>query len=413
MLNAVLQTKFYVPRPKSRLVSRLRLLRKLDGLRERKLALISAPAGFGKTTLLSEWIEHQDQQPSPLQVTWLSLDSNDNNPARFLTYLVGALQKVDPDFGEEVLPVLQAFQIDSIKEIWEILAAQIASGSCQIALVLDDYHVIEASIIHEGISFMLEQMPACMHLVICTRADPPLPLSRLRVQGELVELRASDLRFSSEETSVFLDAWIGKKLSTTDQGELEARTEGWIAGLQLAALAMQGIVDEASGEEDRLSTFVHRLGGSSRFIMDYLVEEVLQRLPEDSRSFLLQTSILERLTASLCDAVTDRQDSQSILDALEKSNLFLFPLDDERSWYRYHRLFADLLRNFLQHDQPARIPELHSKASAWYESQGLMMEAIQHALKIPNTGEAARLMENVALATLISGEATTVQQWST
>jgi LuxR family transcriptional regulator, maltose regulon positive regulatory protein len=413
MLNALLQTKLYVPRPKPRLVSRPRLLGKLDDLRERKLALISAPAGFGKTTLLSEWIEHQDQEQLPLQVTWLSLDSNDNDPARFLTYLIAALQKVDASFGEEVLPVLQAFQIASIKEIWEILASQIVSDSCQIVLVLDDYHVIEAPIIHEGISFMLERMPACMHLVISTRADPPLSLSRLRVRGELVELRVSDLRFSSEEIADFLDLSIGKKLSTTDQVELKARTEGWIAGLQLAALAMQSLAEQAPDDEASLSAFVHRLSGSTRFIMDYLVEEVLQRLPEDSRSFLLQTSILERLTAPLCNAVTDRHDSQSVLDALEKTNLFLFPLDDERGWYRYHHLFADLLRGFLQHAQSSRIPKLHAKASAWYEGQGLVTEAIQHALKVPDPDEAARLMEKVALEMLLRGEVITIKNWST
>lgn len=413
MISPLLQTKMYVPRPKSPQVSRLRLLGKLDLVRERKLILVSAPAGFGKTTLLSEWIEHQSKEQTALQVAWLSLDLNDNDPVRFLTYLVGALQKVDASFGEEVLPILQAFQISSIKEAWEILAGQILSIPSPFVLVLDDYHIIEAPIIHESISFMLEQMPACMHLVISTRADPPLPLSRLRVQGELVELRVDDLRFRSEEIVSFLDLWIGKKLSTADQEELEARTEGWIAGLQLAALAMQSLIEQALDNEDRLSAFVHRMSGSTRFIMDYLVEEVLQGLPENSRSFLLQTSILERLTASLCDAVTDRSNSQSILDNLEKTNLFLFPLDDERRWYRYHHLFADLLRSFLQHDEPARIPELHTKASAWYESQGMTNEAIQHALKIPDPDEVARLMETVALEKLMRGEVTTVQTWST
>jgi LuxR family maltose regulon positive regulatory protein len=413
MPGALLQTKLYVPRPKPRLVSRPRLLGKLDLLLERKLALISAPAGFGKTALLSEWIEHQGNELVPMQVAWLSLDSNDNDPARFLTYFVAAIQEVDANLGAEVLPILQAFQISSMKQIWEMLATQIASLTSPLVLVLDDYHVIEAPTIHEGISFMLEQMPARMHLVISTRADPPLPLSRLRVRGELVELRVSELRFSSREIADFLDLWIGKKLSSTDQKELEARTEGWIAGLQLAALAMQGLADQAPDNEDSLSAFVHRLSGSTRFIMDYLVEEVLQRLPEDSRSFLLRTSILERLTAPLCDAVTDRQDSQSILDTLERTNLFLFPLDDERGWYRYHHLFADLLRSFLQHAQSSSIPELHAKASAWYEGQGLITEAIEHALKVPDPDEAARLMEKVALEMLLRGEVITVQNWIT
>ncbi len=411
MASPLLQTKLYIPHSKSPRVSRPHLLGKLDCLRERKLALISAPAGFGKTTLLSEWIEQQGQQP-PLKFAWLSLDANDNNPARFLNYFIGALQQVDVTFTDEVLPVLQAFQISSIKEIWEILAVQIVSQSSQIALVLDDYQFIDAPIIHEGITYMLEQMPPCMHLVISTRADPPLPLSRLRVRGDLVELRVNDLRFSSEEIAGFLDLWLGKKLSTADQVEIGARTEGWIAGLQLAALAMQGLVEKAFGDEDILSAFVHRLSGNTRFIMDYLVEEVLQRLPEELRSFLLQTSILEHLTAPLCDTITDGHGSQVILDELEKTNLFLFPMDDERGWYRYHSLFADLLRSFLQHDQPAKIPELHSKASAWYEGRGMMEEAIQHALKVPDPNEAARLMEKAAVSTLLSGEALTLQNWS-
>lgn len=412
MLKALLQTKLYVPRLKPGLVSRPHLLEKLDRLRERKLALISAPAGFGKSTLLSEWIEHQEEQQPPLEVAWLSLDSNDNDPARFMTYVVAALQKVNASFGEEALPFLQAFQIASIEAIWEVLAAQIVSGTCQIVLVLDDYHVIDAPIIHEGIAFILEQMPACMHLVISTRADPPVPLSRLRVRGELVELRAADLRFSAEETGEFLDLWVGQKLSPSDQLELKERTEGWIAGLQLAALALQGLVEKAPGDEDRLSAFVQRLSGSTRYIMDYLVEEVLQHLPEDTRSFLLQTSILERLTAPLCDAVTGRSDSQWLLEALEKTNNFLFALDDERGWYRYHHLFASLLHTFLQNDQPEGIPELHEKASAWYESQGLVMEAIQHALKVPDLDQATRLMEKAALTSLMNGEAIAVQKWS-
>ncbi len=412
MVNPFLPTKLYIPHLKSPRVARSRLLGKLDGLLERRLTMISAPAGFGKTTLLSEWIERQDQQPLPPQVAWLSLDANDNNPARFLIYLVGALQKAGVVFPDEVLSVFQASQISSIKEIWEILAAQIASSSSQIVLVLDDYHVIEASTIQEGIAFILEQMPPCLHLIISTRADPPLPLSRLRVQGELLELRVSDLRFSSEEIADFFDLWLGKHLPPLDQGELEARTEGWIAGLQLAALAMQSLVEKAPENEDALSAFVHRLSGSTRFIMDYLVEEVLQGLPESSRSFLLQTSILERMTAPLCDAITGRQDSQNILDELEKTNLFLFPLDDERGWYRYHPLFADLLRSFLQHGQPERIPELHSKASAWYEGRGMMTDAIQHALKASDPGQAPRLMEKCVLAVLLSGDVTTIQNWS-
>lgn len=412
MLSNLIQTKLYIPRLKSRLVSRPRLLEKLDTLRERKLALISAPAGFGKTTLLSEWIENQENQPNPLEFAWLSLDPDDNDPVRFLTYFISTIQKLKGSFGEDVLPVLQAFQITSIKEIWEILASQFVAGACQFALVLDDYHAIEAPVIHEGIAFMLEKMPDCVHLVISTRADPPLPLSKLRARGELIELRGKDLRFTSQEIAEFLDLTIGKKLPTADQDELEARTEGWIAGLQLSALAIQSLEEEGADSQELMSAFIQRLSGSNRFIMDYLVEEVLQRLPEDMRGFLLETSILERLSAPLCEAVTGRKDSQLLLDALDKTNLFLFPLDDERGWYRYHLLFADLLRSFLQHDQPGMVAELHRRASAWYEGQDLTTEAIQHALKASDPDQAARLMEKVAVETLMRGEATTLQNWS-
>ncbi len=419
MAIPLLQTKLYTPRPRPSLVPRPRLLEKLDCVLERKLTLISAPAGFGKTTLLSEWIEHQDlrrrrqrQKQTAPQIAWLSLDTNDNNPARFLFYFVSALQNLGVLSTDEFLPAFQDFQISSINEIWEVLASQIAACPGQILLVFDDYHVIESPTIHEGITFMLEQMPPCMHLVITSRADPPLPLSRLRVRGELAELRADDLRFNPEETTAFLDMWIGEKLSAADREELEARTEGWVAGLQLAALALQKMAEKNDGNEEGLSAFVQRLSGSSRFIMDYLVEEVLQRLPEDWRSFLLQTSILEQLTAPLCDAVTQRHDSQGILDELEKANLFLFPLDDQRVWYRYHHLFAELLRSIMQADQPTRIPELHYQASAWYESRNMVTEAIQHALKVPDFDEAARLMEKVALDTVRRGDVMTLQNWS-
>ncbi len=417
MAIPLLQTKLYTPHPRPSLVPRPRLLDKLDCVLERKLTLISAPAGFGKTTLLSEWIENQDlrrrqQEQTPPRIAWLSLDTNDNNPARFLFYFVHALQNLGVLSTDEFLPVFQDFQISSIKEIWEFLASQIAACPGQILLIFDDYHVIESTTIHEGIAFMLEQMPPCMHLVITSRVDPPLPLSRLRVRDELVELRADDLRFSSEETTAFLDLWIGEKLSTADREELEARTEGWVAGLQLAALALQNLAEKKVGNEESLSAFVQRLSGSSRFVMDYLVEEVLQRLPEDWRSFLLQTSFLEQLTAPLCDAVTQRHDSQSILDSLEKANLFLFPLDDQRVWYRYHHLFAELLRSIMQAEQPARTSDLHYRASEWYESRNMVTEAIQHALKVPDVDEAARLMEKVALETVRRGDVMTLQSWS-
>ena len=412
MFPPLLQTKLYVPRPRSRLVSRGRLLQKLDLLLERKLTLISAPAGFGKSSLLAQWIQIHRQETPALKFTWLSLDAHDNVPVRFLSYLVAALQTIEPSVGTDILPLLGTAQPSTIEAIWEVLASEIASIPSEFVFILDDYHVIETVAIHDGLASLLDRIPPSVHLAIATRVDPPLPLARLRAQGELGELRAVDLRFNSDEISDFLERWVGTKLSREDQAHLEARTEGWVAGLQLAALAMQGLIEQAS-EKDVLSTFVRRLSGSTRFIMDYLVEEVLHQLPSEVQSFLLQTSILERLSAPLCDTITGRVDSEIVLDSLERTNLFLFPLDDERRWYRYHPLFADLLSTFLQHDQPAEIPTLHRKASAWYEEQGLLIDAIHHMLKIPDAREAARLMEKVASGTLQHGDVTTIQNWST
>lgn len=412
MVQPFLQTKLYLPRPKSRLVSRGRLLQKLDLLLERKLTLISAPAGFGKSTLLAQWVQIHRQETPALRFTWLSLDRHDNVPVRFLSYWVAALQKIEPSVGADILPLLDTAQPSTIEAIWEVLASEIASIPSEFILVLDDYHVIETAAIHDGLASLLDKIPPSTHLIIATRADPPLPLARLRAQGELGELRAADLRFNSDEIGEFLEQWVGTKLSSVDQAQLEAHTEGWVAGLQLAALAMQGLMERGS-ENDILSTFVQRLSGSTRFIMDYLVEEVLYHLAPDLQSFLLETSILERLTAALCVAVTGRVDSQTALDSLEKTNLFLFPLDDERRWYRYHPLFADLLLSLLQQDRPAEILRLHRRASAWYEEQGLILDAIHHMLKVPDAREATRLMEKVAAETLQHGDVTTIQNWST
>jgi LuxR family maltose regulon positive regulatory protein len=389
-------------------------MRRLDLARERTLTLVSAPAGFGKTTLLGEWLQSNREDESPLPGTWLSLDIHDNDPARFTTYVVAALRKVETDLGSEIETMLKAGQTLPIDGIWEYLISEIACIPSPFVLVLDDYHVIENPLIHQCLAFLFEQMPPAMNLVISSRSDPPIPLSRLRVRDELAELRASDLRFNSEEMAEFLALWIGKQLSATDHAELEARTEGWIAGLQLAALAMQNLLETEPEEarETSLSSFVHRLSGNTHFILDYLAEEVLRRQPEAVRSFLLKTCILERLTAPLCDALMDGQGSQNILTSLEKENIFLFPLDDERAWFRYHTLFADLLRSTLQHQQPALVVDLHRKARAWYESQGYFAEAVHHALQTPDPGEAARLMEKVAIDTLMSGEIETVLRWA-
>lgn len=412
MSNPLLETKLYIPRRKPHLVSRPRLLEKLNILHEKKLTLISAPAGFGKSTLLAEWIQWQTQRTSPMKVSWLTLDHNDNSPERFLAYLIAALQKLQPNVGVDILPILDSIQASASGAVWEALAGEISSIHSDFALILDDYHVLQAPAIQEGVALLLEKAPRSMHLVISTRADPPLALARLRVQDELGELRAVDLRFNSEETTDFLKRWLGSKLNSTDQAQLEARTEGWVAGLQLAALAIQGLLEQPSRDRHAISDFIHGLSGNSRFIMDYLVEEVLGHLPKTQQRFLLETCVLERLSAPLCDAVTDRSDSQDMLDSLERTNLFLFPLDDERRWFRYHHLFADLLFSLLQHDDPSKIPELHYRASTWYETHGGSTDAIHHALKVPDVVRAARLMEHAAPELLQRGEITTLQNWS-
>lgn len=415
MSQVLLPTKLFIPRLKSQLVSRPRLLRRLDFIRKRKLALVSAPAGFGKTTLLVEWLTQQVEVDPSFVSTWLSLDSHDNDPYRFIIYLVSALQRVKPDLGCEVMTMVEADQTIPVEGIWEYLISDISSIPFPFIIVLDDYHIIENHQIHKCLAFLLEQMPPSMHMIISSRADPPLQLSRLRGRDELVELRGLDLRFNSEEVTDFIAQWTGRNLPYDDQSELEARIEGWIAGLQLAAIAMQSLLqNEGQDTQVRsMSNFIHRLSGNSRFILDYLAEEVLAAQTETVRNFLLKTSILERFTAPLCDVLTDSQDSRYILEILEKHNLFLFPLDDERNWYRYHHLFADVLRSTLQHQYPSVLPELHRKASTWYESQGWIDEAIQYALKIPDQSEAARLMEKAVIEVLLHGDVNTIQKWST
>jgi len=345
-----------------------------------KLTLISAPAGFGKTTLVSEWLATCGHP-----VAWLSLDEGDNDPARFLTYLIAALQTVAPETGKSVLAILETPQPSPTETILISLLNEITAIVDDFILVLDDYHVIDSKPVDEALTFLLEHLPPQMHLVIATREDPPLPLARLRAHSQLTELRAADLRFTSAEAAEFLNQVMSLNLSAEDIAALETRTEGWIAGLQLAALSMQGREDSAS--------FIQAFTGSHRFVLDYLAEEVLQRQPEPIRKFLLQTSILDRFCAALCNAVTERQDGKEILDILERSNLFLIPLDDQRQWYRYHRLFADVLQTHLIEVQPDHIATLHSHAGVWYEQNGLRHDAIRHALSARDFARAADLIE--------------------
>jgi len=378
----VLTTKLYVPPSPPKLVARSRLTMQLDaGLVEgRKLTLISAPAGFGKSTLVSDWIAHNGRPAA-----WLSLDENDNNPVRFLIYLITALQNVSPNLGTGLLEALQSSQPSLNDAILTDLLNELAALPGNFILVLDDYHLTDTELIDEALTFVVEHLPAQMHLVITTREDPAIPIPRLRAQNRLIELRAADLRFTPSEAAEFLNQVMGLGLSAEEVAALETRTEGWIAGLQLAALSMKGNKD--------VTGFIQAFAGDHRYIVDYLGEEVLRRQSEDIRSFLLQTSILERLNGSLCDAVTFQPGGKARLESLQRGNLFLIPLDDKRDWYRYHHLFADVLRLHLIAEQPDLIDDLHCRASEWYEKNGSANDAVRHALAAREFSRAAGLAE--------------------
>ena len=398
-LPPLLATKLHVPRPRTQMVPRAHLVERLQQGAERALTLISAPAGFGKTTLLAQWLA-----ASGMPVAWLSLEPEDNDPTCFLSYVITALQTLDAQIGTTALALLRTPQPPSPETVLAVLTNDLVEcGGGDLALVLDDYHVITADPIHRGMTFLLEHLPPQMHLILATRADPPLPLARLRAQGQLSEVRATDLRFATAEASAFLQAVMGLDLPPEAIATLESRTEGWIAGLQLAALSLQGRTD--------ISGFLAAFTGTHRYVLDYLSDEVLARQSAGVQSFLLHTSILERLSGPLCDAVTGQEGSQAMLEALDRANLFVVALDDERSWYRYHHLFAQALRSHLQQAEPMLVPELHNRASAWYEQQDMPIEAVQHALAVPNAERAARLIEPIALPITLNGQISTVLGW--
>ncbi|MEI7847525.1 MAG: LuxR C-terminal-related transcriptional regulator [Chloroflexota bacterium] len=384
MLSPILATKLYIPPPRPKIVARLPLIEKLnEGLSAgRKLTLISAPAGFGKTTLLAEWGVGCGRP-----IAWVSLDEGDNDPVRFLTYLVAALQTLQPNVGEDVLRILQSPQPAPIESILTALLNEITTIPDNFILILDDYHLVDAKAIDNALTFLLEHLPPQMHLVITTREDPNLPLARLRVRGQLTELRAVDLRFTPSQAAVFLNQVMGLNLTAENIAALEARTEGWVAGLQLAALSLQGHQD--------VPGFIQAFAGDHRYIVDYLVEEVLQRQPEAVRNFLIQTAILERLNGSLCEAVTSQPGGKARLETLQRGNFFLISLDDKRYWYRYHHLFADVLHMHLLAEQPDQVPALHRRASEWYAQNGSTADAIRHALAGRDFERAADLIEPV------------------
>jgi LuxR family transcriptional regulator, maltose regulon positive regulatory protein len=399
--QALVTTKLRAPRTRPNLVDRPRLREVLARNEVCPLTLVSAPAGFGKTTLLGDWSEQLSRDGK--SVAWVSLDLSDNDPARFLTYLVGALQEIEEGIGEGVLASLRSPQMPPIEALMGVLVNELAEVAHEITVILDDYHLIDSDPVHEAVSFLLEHLPENARLVISSRADPPLPLARLRVRDQMTEVRAADLRFTPEEASAFLNDVMGLSLSEGDVAVLEGVTEGWIAALQLAALSMRDRQDT--------SGFVESFSGSNRHVLDFLAEEVLERQPEGVREFLLKTSVLERMSASLCDSLTSRNDGQQMLERLEHENLFVIALDDERQWYRYHHLFADVLRSRLQREQPERIRELHRRAAAWYELNGWTSEAIRHALAAQEHDRAADLVERVARKMWFRGEVMTLLGW--
>ena len=393
MLTPILTTKLFIPPPSPHLVQRSRLIERLHQGLHGKLTLVSAPAGFGKTTLVSTW-----GAVCRWPMTWLSLDEGDREPSQFLTYLVAALQRLDhlapqtgrSPIGQRVLGALQSPQPPAIASLLTGLLNEIASVAEPFILVLDDYHVLDAQAVDQILTFLLDHLPPQLHLVIITREDPNVPLARLRARGQLMEIRVADLRFDAEEIADFLQQMIGLVLPPAAVTALADRTEGWIAGVQLAALSLQG--RRAQGDED-VERFLAAFTGSHRFVLDYLVEEVLHQSPLPVRTFLLQTALLDRLSAPLCDAVTGQTDGAAMLTLLERSNLFLIPLDEQRQWYRYHQLFADVLRARAQEEQPARVRLGHQRASAWWEAAGERSAAIQHALAAHDFDGAAMLLE--------------------
>jgi LuxR family maltose regulon positive regulatory protein len=404
MSLSLLSTKLHIPFSRAHLISRPRLVELLNKGSHSKLTLLSAPTGYGKTTLLAQWLSDRK-----LPIAWLTLDKADNDPVRFLSYLIAALQQIEPEVGTGMLDAIQSagFTSDgSLSPLTAVLSQflnEIATISYPFSLILDDYHLIESSRIHEIVSYILDNQPAPLHLVIATRVDPRLPMARLRAQAQLTEVRADSLSLTREEARTFLKDVMGLALSTEQVDALEKRTEGWVAGMQLAGLSMQTHEDKTA--------FIEAFTGSHHYIVDYLLEEVLNHQPDPVREFLLRTSILERMTGTLCDALTGRSDGQDMLEGLEQSNLFIVSLDEQRQWYRYHHLLADVLQSRLQQFHSELLPELHQRASQWFETNGFLEHAIHHAVSGSDLEKAAELIEQNAMALLMRGELVTLLNW--
>ena len=407
--DVLLATKLHVPGLRPGLVPRPRLERRLEEGRGRGLILACAPAGYGKTVLLAGWVRRGRHQ-----VAWLSLDGGDNDPVRFWRHTVAALDRVRPGISDRLSPLLGPPPPPSFEPLMTALINEMADqpDADEALLVLDDYHLITAPLVHEALGFLLEHRPPGLRLALTSRSDPPLALARLRAHGQLTELRAAELRFTPQEATALLrevtttpgEAPVDASLPDTIAAALAARTEGWAAGLQLAALSLRGQPDAAG--------FTAAFTGSHRHVLDFLAEEVLEQQPEGLRDFLLETSVLERLSGELCDAVTGRPGSQARLEQVERAGLFLVPLDEVRGWWRYHQLFADLLRARLWQQAPDRAAELHRNAAAWCAERGLPDDAIRHAVAAGDPAWAARLIEQHFDAVhSLRGEAATVRRW--
>ena len=382
------------------MIHREALVRRLENGMHRKATLISAPAGFGKTSLICQWQNQTDRE-----VTWLGLDTDDNDERRFLYYLVLAFQNLMPDFGENILPVLQTPQLPPIHSLVSLLVEKLHHLPQQTALVIDDYHFIDNPLLHDALEFLLLHIPRHLHLIISTRADPPLQLMRLRSRDQLTEIRTADLRLSTQEAADFLARELGFVLSPTHFALMEKRIEGWLAGWQLAVISLKGQPD--------VDAFVHSFAGDDRYVLDYLIEQVFERQPESIRNFLLQTSILDRFCGPLCDAVTGQSDSQENLRHLDRSNLFIHPLDNKRQWYRYHRLFTDLLRARLAHVKKDLIPVLHQRAGTWFENEAMLSEALSHFIQAQDWAKTIALLNRLAWTKQYQGPTSTLIKWLT